>query len=79
VTASLAMLSCSADARIANASPVIVKAYETDEISLEQLMTYCPTDNNARQEQVFEALTTSYNNGHVVARSAAKRASAQCR
>ena len=41
--------------RLANASPVILKAYEDDEISLEQLMAYCVTDDHARQEQVFEA------------------------
>ena len=44
--------------RLANASPVILKAYEDGEISLEQLMAYCITDNHARQQQVFEVLGT---------------------
>src|SRR5208282_6278504 len=47
--------------RLANASPVILKAYEDDEISLEQLIAYCVTDNHARQEQVFEGIKTSWN------------------
>lgn len=49
--------------RLANASPIILEAYEKDELSLEQLMAYCLTDNHARQEQVFEALTTYWNKG----------------
>jgi ParB family chromosome partitioning protein len=47
--------------RLANASPVIIDAYEKDEITLEQLMAYCLTDNHARQEQVFEALASYWN------------------
>ena len=49
--------------RLANASPVILKAYEDDELSLEQLYAYCLTDNHARQEQVFEALSSYWNKG----------------
>ncbi len=49
--------------RLANASPVILKVYEDDEISLEQLMAYCLTDSHARQEQVFEALSSYWNKG----------------
>jgi ParB family transcriptional regulator, chromosome partitioning protein len=49
--------------RLANASPVILKAYEDDELSLEQLMAYCLTDNHARQEQVFEGIRTYWNKG----------------
>ncbi len=49
--------------RLANASPVILKAYGDDEISLEQLMAYCVTDDHVRQEQVFESIKTSWNNG----------------
>jgi ParB family transcriptional regulator, chromosome partitioning protein len=41
--------------RLANANPAVLKAYEDDEISLEQLMAFCLSDNHARQEQVFEA------------------------
>jgi ParB family transcriptional regulator, chromosome partitioning protein len=44
--------------RLANASPVILKAFEDAELTLEQLMAYCVTDHHARQEQVFEALGT---------------------
>ena len=47
--------------RLANASPVILKAYEDDEVSLEQLMAYCVTDDHARQEQVFAAINTTWN------------------
>jgi ParB family transcriptional regulator, chromosome partitioning protein len=49
--------------RLANASPVILKAYEEDEISLEQLMAYCVTDDHARQEQVFAAIGANWNRG----------------
>ena len=44
--------------RLANASPIILKAFEDGELNLEQLMGYCITDNHARQEQVFEVLGT---------------------
>jgi ParB family chromosome partitioning protein len=49
--------------RLANASTIILEAYEKDEISLEQVMAYCLTGNHARQEQVFEALTSYWNKG----------------
>jgi ParB family transcriptional regulator, chromosome partitioning protein len=49
--------------RLANASPNILKAYERDEITIEQLMAYCLTGNHARQEQVFEALASYWNKG----------------
>jgi ParB family chromosome partitioning protein len=49
--------------RLANASPTVLRAYEQDELTLEQLYAYCLTDNHARQEQVFEALTHYYNKG----------------
>ena len=49
--------------RLANASPIILKAYQDDEISLEQLMAFCITDNHERQEQVFESIGTSWNKG----------------
>jgi len=47
--------------RLAHASPVILKAYEEDEISLEQLMAYCVTADHPRQEQVFAAVNGSWN------------------
>jgi ParB family transcriptional regulator, chromosome partitioning protein len=46
--------------RLANASPVILKAFEDGEMTLEQLMAYCVTDNHARQEQVFDVLGTGH-------------------
>jgi ParB family chromosome partitioning protein len=49
--------------RLANASPVILAAYEQDEITLEQLMAYCLTGDHARQEQVFEAISAYHNRG----------------
>jgi ParB family chromosome partitioning protein len=47
--------------RLANASPIILKAYEDDEVSLEQLMAFCVTGDHARQEQVFAAINTIWN------------------
>ena len=49
--------------RLANASPAVLKAYEDDELSLEQLMAFCVTADHARQEQVFEAIRSSWNKG----------------
>lgn len=41
--------------RMATASPVLLKAYEKDEITKEELMTFCVTDDQKRQEQVYKA------------------------
>ena len=49
--------------RLAKASPVLLQAYEDDEISLEQLMSFCLTDDTARQEQVYEAIQKQWNKG----------------
>ena len=49
--------------RLANGSPVILKAYEDSTISLEQLMAYCVTDDHARQNQVFAAINNTWNKG----------------
>ena len=42
--------------RLAKASPTLRDAYQTDEISLEQLMAFCLTEDHARQEQVLDAI-----------------------
>ena len=47
--------------RLAKASPVLLKAYEEDDITLEQLMAFCLTDDHARQEQVLEAISKHWN------------------
>src|SRR5208337_1593017 len=38
--------------RLANASPLLLKAYEDDEMSLEQLMAFCIVEDRKRQEEV---------------------------
>jgi ParB family chromosome partitioning protein len=43
--------------KLASASPKLLDAYAEDALNLEQLMAFCITDDHARQEQVFEALT----------------------
>ena len=42
--------------RLGAASPVLTAAYRAEEITLEQLMAYCLTDDHVRQEQVFGQL-----------------------
>ena len=49
--------------RLANASPLLLKAYEGDEISLDQLMAFCLADDHARQEQVWESIKKHWNKG----------------
>ena len=49
--------------RLAKASPVLLQAYEDDEITLDQLMAFCLTDDHARQEQVFDAIQKQWNKG----------------
>src|SRR5271166_5942283 len=49
--------------RLAKASPLLLQAYETDEISLDQLMAFCLVDDHARQEQVLTAIKTNWNKG----------------
>src|SRR5262249_42089329 len=46
--------------RLANASPVVLQAYQADELTLDELMAYCLTDDHTRQEQVFEAIQARY-------------------
>ena len=49
--------------RLAKASPVLLQAYEDDEITLDQLMAFCLTDDHERQEQVFDAIQKQWNKG----------------
>ncbi len=49
--------------RLANASPLLLKLYEDDEITLEQLMAFCLVDDRKRQEEVWTALKTHWNKG----------------
>jgi ParB family transcriptional regulator, chromosome partitioning protein len=48
--------------RLAKASPVLIKAYEDEAITLEHLMAFCLTDDTARQEQVYNAVEGHWNN-----------------
>jgi ParB family chromosome partitioning protein len=42
--------------KLAAASPVLLEAYINDGLSLDQLMAFCITDDQARQEQLWEAI-----------------------
>jgi ParB family chromosome partitioning protein len=47
--------------RLASASPKLLDAFIAEAIGLDELMAYCITEDQARQEQVFEALSKSHN------------------
>ena len=47
--------------KLASASPRLLDLYAADEMTLEQLMAFTVTGDYARQEQVWEALSRSYN------------------
>ncbi len=49
--------------RLANASPLLLQAYENNQLTLEQLMAFCLVDDHTRQEQVFEAINAHWNKG----------------
>ena len=49
--------------RLANASPQLLKAYENDEIKLDQLMAFCLIDDHKRQDEVFTAIKSHWNKG----------------
>ena len=49
--------------RLANASPVLLKAYEDDEIKLDQLIAFCLVDDHKRQDEVFAAIKSHWNKG----------------
>ena len=46
--------------RLASASPRLLGLYAEDQLTLEQLMAFCVTDDHARQERGWEALSRSY-------------------
>lgn len=48
--------------RLAAASPVLLAAYQDDDIDLDQLMAYCLVDDQGRQERVYASLKDGYNN-----------------
>jgi ParB family chromosome partitioning protein len=47
--------------KLAAASQKLLDLYVAEELSLDQLSAFCVTDDHARQEQVWEALSRSYN------------------
>ena len=47
--------------KLAAVSPKLLDLYAEDEMKLEQLMAFTVTDDQARQEQVWEGLASSYN------------------
>jgi ParB family chromosome partitioning protein len=47
--------------KLAAASPKLLELYIAEELSLEQLMAFCVSDDHARQEEVWDALVRSYN------------------
>ncbi|MBG0792498.1 ParB/RepB/Spo0J family partition protein [Methylocystis sp. H62] len=47
--------------KLAAASQKLLDLYVGAELTLEQLMAFCVTDDHARQEQVWEGLSRSYN------------------
>ena len=49
--------------KLAAASPKLLDLYVAEELSLDQLMAFCVTDDHARQEEVWEALSRSYDKG----------------
>lgn len=55
--------------KLAAASPQLLDLYVAEELSLEQLMAFCVTDDHARQTEVWEALSHSYDKGpHAIRR-----------
>lgn len=47
--------------KLVAASPKLLELYAAGELSLEQLMAFCVTDDHARQEAVWEAVGRHYN------------------
>lgn len=55
--------------KLAAASPKLLDLYVAEELSLEQLMAFCVTDDRERQQEVWEALSRSYDKGpHAIRR-----------
>lgn len=54
---------------LAAASPVILKAFQKDEMDLEQLMAFCVVNDHKRQNAVWKALTHNWDKGaHTIRR-----------
>lgn len=47
--------------KLAAASPKLLDLYVAEELTLEQLMAFCVTDDHARQGEVWESLSRTYN------------------
>jgi ParB family chromosome partitioning protein len=47
--------------KLAAASPKLLDAYVAGELTLDQLMAFCVSDDHRRQEEVWERLSNSYN------------------
>lgn len=52
--------------RLAAASPVLLEAYANDELSLQLLMAYCVTDDQNRQEAVYNSIISGGSHNHYV-------------
>lgn len=50
--------------RMASASPKVLKAYEAEEIDLDQLMAFCATENHKRQETVLKGVKNGSIHGY---------------
>jgi len=48
--------------RLAKACPLLLQAYEKDELTLEQLMAFCITEDQERQAQVWDTVKNGWNN-----------------
>ena len=49
--------------KLAAASPKLLDLYVAEELSLDQLMAFCVTDDHSRQQEVWGALSRSYDKG----------------
>jgi ParB family chromosome partitioning protein len=55
--------------KLAAASPKLLDLYITEELSLDQLMAFCVTDDHVRQNETWDALSRSYDKGpHAIRR-----------
>jgi len=50
--------------RMASASPKVLKAFEKDELDLDQLMAFCVTEDHKKQEAVLKAINRGSVNPH---------------
>ncbi|ARN83995.1 ParB/RepB/Spo0J family partition protein [Methylocystis bryophila] len=55
--------------KLAAASPKLLELYVVEELSLDQLMAFCVTDDHVRQNETWDALSRSYDKGpHAIRR-----------